>query len=78
MTDSLTPVVGKNWKTYAGAIGIMLSAIAGGILNYTEPQDVGALTLIAAAMKFFSGLTALGIGHKLQRLLLAFCATLPK
>lgn len=55
-------------KTYIGAVGYILAALGGLLLNYTNPEDQMALTVTSGATIFFKGLTAIGVGHKLQKI----------
>lgn len=60
----------KSWKTVTGSIGAMLVGV-GMAAKTISTGEFNPQELIDAALVFFGGLTLLGVGDKIQRLISA-------
>lgn len=60
--------LGTNWKTNAGGIAMILVGLAGLIAGAANPESEHAMSLEAAIAMIAAGLSAIGIGHKAERI----------
>ncbi|NIQ92431.1 MAG: hypothetical protein GWN93_27000 [Deltaproteobacteria bacterium] len=58
----------RGWKTYLGAIGAMLTGI-GMIAKVVVESPFNPVEVLDGLLVFTGGLTVLGVGHKLQKLI---------
>jgi hypothetical protein len=61
----------KGWKTWVGGIGMIatgIGSLANAILNDFDPVAIKeSAVMIAAGFSSFGGLTAIGLGHKIEK-----------
>lgn len=57
-----------SWKTKTGGFALIGTGISGLILHFVDPTNAAALGLMAGFTLISSGLVAIGLGHKLEKL----------
>jgi hypothetical protein len=57
------------YKTYIGGVGMILTAITGLIGHYWPDTGIPAMPIDSAWLTLSGGFTALGIGHKMEKLI---------
>ncbi len=57
------------YKTTIGAVGLILTGVTGLIGHYWPDTGIPAMPIDSAVLTISSGVTALGIGHKMQKII---------
>lgn len=65
--DSWLDKFGKNWKSTAGGVALILVGAGGIILRLVNPDHENAMAFEVGIGLIAAGLSALGIGHKVER-----------